>query len=210
MTITRERPVVRRRGLRWDERSLLPRHAGVRWWLAVGLALACTAAGAFADIQRINRLSIVFHACYVLGCLLAVTVVQRKGLFGPMVQPPLILAFAVPGVVLVSGSVPSGGVTAAALAVGTPLINGFPIMAATTALTLALGAFRIRAQRPPTVPKRLPESVNDLEPGSEPVGASARRAREDDVEPLTEPIPRVTAEVFSRFERFERRPHRQH
>ncbi|MGH3915195.1 MAG: DUF6542 domain-containing protein [Pseudonocardiaceae bacterium] len=207
MTITRERPAVRRRGLRWDERSLLRRHAGVQWWLAVCLALAFTTVGAFADIQRINRLGIVFQACYLSGCLLAVTVVQRKGLFGPMVQPPLILALVVPSVVLLAGSVPSGGTTAAALAVGTPLLNGFPIMAVTTALTLALGAFRISTQRPPTAQNGSPQSLSDPERSGQPARAAMRRAREDDVEPLTEPILRVTAEVFSRFEKHPRRQH---
>jgi hypothetical protein len=104
------------------------------WWAAVLCALGFTATGAFADIERLNRLGIVFQACYFLGCLLAVVVVQRKGLFGPMVQPPLILAVAVPGVVL---------------AVGTPLIDGFPPMAITTGFTLAIGIFRLIIQRRP-------------------------------------------------------------
>lgn len=180
------------------------------------LALAITAAGVLADIHRINQLGIVFYACYFLGCLLAVSVVTRKALFGPMVQPPLILAFAVPGVVLLSGSVPSGGGVAAALAVGTPLINGFPIMAITTGLTLAIGIFRIRTQRPPAAPEDPQQSSMSAEPTPEPVrmpalsapwGAPTRRyeaAHEADVEPLTEPIPRVTEEVFARSSPSER------
>jgi hypothetical protein len=110
-------------------------------------AWGLTAIGVFIDMERLNRLGVVFQACYFLGCLLAVVVVQRKGLFGPMVQPPLILALAVPGVVLVAGSLPTGGILAAALATGTPLINGFPTMAITTGLTLAIGAFRLIAPR---------------------------------------------------------------
>lgn len=230
--MTRERPAVRRGGLRWDERALLPGHAGVRPWLAVLLALAFTAAGALADIQRIDRLGIVFQACYFVGCLLAITVVARKDLFGPMVAPPLILAFAVPSVVLVVGSVPTGGGVAAALAVGTPLINGFPTMAITTGFTLAIGIFRICTQRPPGASESLPQSNSDLDIGdpgmtapdidnAEPrrpeparpnsLGAPPRRVRtrvrEADSEPLTEPILRVTKEAFSRFksESFRRR-----
>jgi hypothetical protein len=115
-------------------------------------ALGLTAVGVFADIERLNRLGIVFQACYFVGCLLAVVMVQRKGLFGPMVQPPLILAIAVPGVVLAAGSLPTGGgMMATALAVGTPLINGFPTMAITTGLVLAIGAFRLVTQRRPSV-----------------------------------------------------------
>lgn len=132
---------------RWDECSLLSDRRGVPWWAAVWCALLLTAIGVFVDIERLNRLGIVFQACYFLGCLLAVVVVQRKGLFGPMVQPPLILAVAVPGVVLAAGSLPTGGVLATALSVGTPLINGFPTMAITTGLTLAIGTLRLITQR---------------------------------------------------------------
>jgi len=130
---------------------LLPDRSGVPWWAAVLCALGLAAAGAFVDIERLNRLGIVFQVCYFLGCLLAVVVVQRKGLFGPMVQPPLILAVAVPGVVLVAGAHPTGGgMVATALAVGTPLIDGFPTMAITTGFTLAIGIFRLIVQRRPT------------------------------------------------------------
>jgi hypothetical protein len=122
--------------------------------VAAFCALGLAAAGAFADIERLNRLGIVFQACYFLGCLLAVVMVQRKGLFGPMVQPPLILAVAVPGVILAAGSPPTdGGMVATALAVGTPLIDGFPTMAITTGFTLAIGTFRLITQRRPT-PRR--------------------------------------------------------
>ena len=121
------------------------------WWAAVGCALVLTALGVFVDLERLSRLGVVFQACYFLGCLVAVAVVQRQDLFVPMVQPPLILAVAVPGVVLAAGSLPTGGVVATALAVGTPLINGFPTMAITTALTLAIGTFRLITQRPRTI-----------------------------------------------------------
>jgi len=127
---------------------LLPDRPGIPWWAAVLCALAFAATGVFADLERLNRLGIVFQACYFLGCLLAVVVVQHKGLFAPMVQPPLILAVAVPGVVLTAGAPPrGGGVIATALAVGTPLINGFPTMAITTGFTLAIGIFRLITQR---------------------------------------------------------------
>ncbi|HSZ31454.1 MAG TPA: DUF6542 domain-containing protein [Pseudonocardiaceae bacterium] len=42
---------------------------------------------------------------------------------------------------------------ATALAVGTPLIDGFPTMAITTGFTLAIGIFRVITQRRPT-PRR--------------------------------------------------------
>jgi hypothetical protein len=134
----------------WNEQALLPDRAGIPWWAAVLCALTLAATGVFADMERLNRLGIVFQVFYFLGCLLAVAVVQRKGLFAPMVQPPLILAVTVPGVVLVASSPPKGGgVIAAALAVGNPLINGFPTMAITTAVTLAIGILRLIIQRQP-------------------------------------------------------------
>jgi hypothetical protein len=149
VTGTRSRRTARRGS--WDEHALLPDRPGLPWWAAVLSALALAAVGVFADMERLNRLGIVFQACYFLGCLLAVVVVQRKGLFAPMVQPPLILAVAVPGVVLAAGSPPrGGGMIATALTVGTPLINGFPTMAITTGFTLAIGIFRLLMQRRPT------------------------------------------------------------
>jgi hypothetical protein len=121
------------------------------WWAALLCTLALAATGVFADLERLNRLSVVFQACYFLGCLLAVVVVQRKGVFAPMVAPPLILAVAVPGVVWATGTTPTGGgLVATALAVGTPLINGFPTMAITTGFTVAIGGFRLFFQRRPS------------------------------------------------------------
>lgn len=141
----------------WDGASLFPDRAGAPWWLAVSLAVVLATAGAFADLQRMNRLGLVFQACYFLGCMLAVVVVERRGLFGPMVQPPLLLALTVLGVVLLAGGAPpSAGLTATALAIGTPLINGFPTMAITTGVTVGLGAFRIATQRAPVVRKTRP------------------------------------------------------
>lgn len=213
MTSAQERPAARR-GLAWEERSLLSDYAGLRWWGAVCVALGLTAVGIFADIQRLNRLGIVFQACYFLGCLLAVVAVQRRGLFGPMVQPPLILALMLPAVVLLAGSTPTdGGTAAAALAVGTPLINGFPTMAVTTMATVAVGSLRLFTQRRPAtedspatrtadagpeaedqppIRQRAPEQPRRVP--AEPAAARppARPVRGPDPEPLTEPVPRVT------------------
>lgn len=135
----------------WDEHSLLPDRPGVPWWAAVFCALGLATAGVVADIERLNQLGIVFQLCYFVGCVLAVVMVQRKGLFAPMVQPPLILALAVPGVVVAVGPTPTGGgMIATALAVGTPLINGFPTMAITTGFTLVIGTVRLIVQRRPS------------------------------------------------------------
>ncbi len=150
MSATPQRPRGRY-GPAWDDASLLPDRAGMPWWAAVLIAVGLSSTGAFADLQRISRLGLIFQGCYFLGCLLAIVVVERKGLFGPMVQPPLILAVTVPGVVLLASGAPSGGgLPARALSVATPLINGFPTMAITTLLTVAVGVFRLFTQRRPT------------------------------------------------------------
>jgi len=138
----------------WQTSSALGNIGGIPWWAAIVLALAFTAIGVSADIGRIYRLGVIFQVCYFAGCLLAVLWVQRRGLFGPMVQPPLIMAATVPAVVLImGGEVTGSGLTAKALAIGTPLINGFPTMAVTTGVTVIVGCIRLLRQRPPT-PKR--------------------------------------------------------
>lgn len=150
----------------WETSSALSSVRGIQWWAAVLLALAFTGIGVFVDLERINRLGIIFQGAYFVGCVLAVLWVQRRGLFGPMVQPPLILAIAVPGVVLVAGGSGGGdGLTAKALAVGTPLINGFPTMAITTGVTVLIGLIRLAKERSPR-PGQV--AVRPRQPGDRP------------------------------------------
>jgi Domain of unknown function (DUF6542) len=143
--VTGTRSTVQR-GPRGDH-ALPPDLSGIPWWAATFCALGFAALGAFLDIERLNQLGIPFQVCYFLGCLLAVVVVQRKGLFGPMVQPPLILAVAVPSVILTVGDHPPGGAVSTAVIIGTPLIDSFPLMAITTGFTLAIGVFRLIIRR---------------------------------------------------------------
>jgi hypothetical protein len=123
---------------------------GVSPLIAVGVAAALTALGVFADLARIGTLGTVFTICYVGGCVLAVAWVRRRSLFAPVVAPPLLLAAAVPVVVLLAGSPrPGTGISERLLTIGAPLVNSFPTMAWTTAAALALGTGRLLAQRPP-------------------------------------------------------------
>jgi len=134
------------------ERSMIATVLGVPPFAAVGLTTALTALGVLVDLTRIGTLGLVFTICYVGGCVLGVTWVRRNGLFGPMVAPPLLLAAAIPAVVLLTGtSKPGAGIADRLLVVVAPLINAFPTMAGTTALVLALGAFRLVVQRPSPV-----------------------------------------------------------
>jgi hypothetical protein len=133
------------------DRSLLPSVLGVPPVAAVGIAVALTAIGVLVDLTRIGNLGTVFTICHISGCVLAVVWVRRNGLFGPMVQPPLLVAATVPVVVLLSGSPrPGQGVAEQLLVIGAPLVNAFPVMAWATGTVLVLGLLRIVLQRPLT------------------------------------------------------------
>ncbi|WP_214364282.1 DUF6542 domain-containing protein [Pseudonocardia sp. H11422] len=116
---------------------------------AVGVGLGFTALGVLIDILRLGTLGVIFQICYFAGCVLAMAWVRRRNLFGPMVQPPLLIAIAVPTVVLLVGTPgPGAGITEKLLVIGAPLINGFPTMAVTTGVVVAIGVARILLQRP--------------------------------------------------------------
>lgn len=141
---------MRGAGGRWPmaDRSVLSTVLGVPPVAAVGLAAALTALGVFVDLVRIGSLGAVFTLCHIAGCLLAVAWVRRSGLFGPMVAPPLLVAVAVPVVVLLAASPkPGAGIAERLLVIGAPLVNAFPIMAWAAGLTLAIGAARLVVQR---------------------------------------------------------------
>lgn len=141
----------RRAGGRWPmaDRSMLATVLGVPPVAAVALGAALTALGVFVDLARVGSLGVVFTICYIAGCVLAVAWVRRNGLFGPMVQPPLLVAAAVPVVVLLAGSPkPGAGVAQRLLVIGAPLVNAFPIMAWTTGIVVAIGVVRLIVQRP--------------------------------------------------------------
>ena len=134
----------------WDELPIAGTKRGLPWWGAVLLGFGLAILGAFVDQKLQGHLTFLFQACYAGGAILAVAWVQRKGLFGPMVQPPLVLAVTVPGVVLFASGLPDGNDTLGTLLkVGQPLIDGFPTMAITTALTVIIGFVRMYRERDP-------------------------------------------------------------
>ena len=142
--------VVRGPGGAWPmaERSLMAGVLGVAPLAAVGVAAGLTAIGVAVDLLRTGTLGTVFTVCDLTGCVLAAAWVRRSGVFWPMVTPPLLMAAAVPAVVLLAGTQkPGAGVAQRLLVIGAPLVNGFPIMAWTTALVLVLGVFRLVTQR---------------------------------------------------------------
>jgi hypothetical protein len=140
-----------------DERSLLPTVLGIPPPAAVGLAFGLTALGVFVDLERVGTVGAVFQVLYFSGCVLAAAWVRRRNLFAPLVQPPLLLAVAVPVIVVLSGAPrPGAGIAEDLLTVGAPLVNSFPTMAVTTGAVLALGTARLFLQRDrpaPTAPR---------------------------------------------------------
>lgn len=132
------------------DRSLIPSVLGMPPLVAVGIAAVLTAIGVLVDLTRSGTLGTVFTVCFVVGCVLAVAWVRRSGLFGPMVAPPLLLAVAVPVVVLLAGTPkPGAGIAERLLVIGAPLVNSFPTMAWVTGIVLAVGVFRLAVQRRP-------------------------------------------------------------
>jgi hypothetical protein len=166
-------------GGRWPmaDRSLMATVLGVPPAVAVGVAAVFTAIGAAVDLLRSSSLGTVFTVCFIAGCVLAVAWVRRRGLFAPMVQPPLLVAIAVPAVVLLAGTpTPGAGVAERLLVIGAPLVNAFPIMAWGTGATLVLGVVRLVVQRTPKLkpgnkaPARKPRADGDSDRRHVPAG----------------------------------------
>jgi hypothetical protein len=134
----------------WGERSAFGSSRGWPWWAAVLLALGLSIAGAIIDMKVSGNLAKVFDGAYFIGCVGAVCLVRRRNLFGPMVQAPLILAVTVPVTVLLTKGMPTGsGMTSKLIALGVPLVTGFPTMAITTGATVLIGGIRFLVQRRP-------------------------------------------------------------
>lgn len=120
--------------------------------MLVGLGLAVV--GALVGKPAQGNIPVIFTVCYIAGAIIAVCAVRRRGLFGPMVMPPLVLAVTVPGVILLTSGSQGDDMLSKALNIGTPLINLFPTMAITTGLTLLIGFVRFFRERDPDAPKK--------------------------------------------------------
>jgi hypothetical protein len=152
-------------GVPLDERSVVAARRGIPWWAAVLLAFAATGLGIAIDLGRGDTLTRVFLAFYAVGCVVAVLAVMRRGIFAAMVQPPLILAIAVPVVVKLLGSGSTGGLRNEVITLALPLVNGFPTMAVTTAVTVGLGIVRLVVTRNPGSARthRRPSAAEDAD-----------------------------------------------
>lgn len=105
-------------------------------------ALATAIGFAFDAGSGTHELGSVFAACYVVGCLLAVLAVRQAAVFTAVIQPPLLLFFAVPGAYFLFHSSEIKGLKDLAINCGYPLIERFPLMFFTSAAVLLLGLVR--------------------------------------------------------------------
>lgn len=135
----------------WDERPILGQSQGLPWWSAILLAIAVTAVGAAADAQFSDKPpTLITQAAYFVGCVVAVCWVRRRNLFGPTVQPPLVLALVLLGAEIAKNGMPEKlGMKEIFFDYGVPVINNFPVMALTTGVTLVIGIVRVVRERDP-------------------------------------------------------------
>jgi len=107
------------------------------------LAVTFTAVGfAFDAGSGDKELSLVFSASYALGCILAVLAVRQTGIFTAVIQPPLILFFAVPTAYFLFHGAQFTGIKDTLINFGYPLIERFPLMFFTSAAVLLIGLAR--------------------------------------------------------------------
>jgi hypothetical protein len=126
-----------------DHRSALPRVPGIPWWGAVIVAATASAVGFAYDAGTGDKtLSAVFAVCYAAGCILAVLAVRQSAVFSAVIQPPLILFFAVPTAFFIFHGSKITGIKDTLINCGYPLIERFPLMFFTSAAVLLIGLGR--------------------------------------------------------------------
>lgn len=178
----------------WNYRAIFGSFKGIPWWAAILCALVPALIGAFIDINSSKTVGWTFNAVFFIGALAAILLVQRRSLFAPMVQPPLILAATVPVLVMLTGGVQGGKPSAIAIGLARPLIDSFPVMAVTTAVTVALGIVRIFIQKDPNRPSKdeVREAKAELKSRGKPAARKPSResSRESSREEPAEDRPR--------------------
>ncbi|OLF15585.1 DUF6542 domain-containing protein [Actinophytocola xanthii] len=170
MTATRDRrsDPAEDADMAWDDRPILGTFRGLPWWGAVLLAFGLAAVAAVVEMQVQGSLGKIYQGAYLLGCVAAICLVRRRSLFGPMVQPPLVFAVTAIGAVIIFGEDGGSGLKQLIFSVALPLTSNFPTMAITTALTVALGLYRLWKQRDPNPPVRATRPAADTSPPASP------------------------------------------
>jgi hypothetical protein len=129
---------------------LAGRVRGWPWWACVLVAVAVGYLGMLGSLGYAGTVLGSADGAYALGCVAAVCLARRRSLFTPMVQPALVFVITVPAAVLSVSGVPGrGGTAGRLLAVATPPIQQFPVMAITWGIVVAIGLARLLTQHPP-------------------------------------------------------------
>ena len=124
-------------------RSIHPNIPGVPWWVALLIATTMTAIGYGIDAGMGHKdLTDVFAVLYIAGCVVAVLAVRQSGVFTAVIQPPLILFWAVPGAYWLFHGGKVGNVKDLLINCGYPLIERFPLMLGTAGGVLLIGLIR--------------------------------------------------------------------
>lgn len=124
-----------------SHRSIHPDIPGVPWYAALLFAVTATAIGYGIDAGH-KELTHVFAGFYIAGCVAAVLAVRQDGLFTAIIQPPLILFFAVPGAYWLFHDGKVGHLKDLLINCGYPLIERFPLMLGTAGIVLLIGLTR--------------------------------------------------------------------
>lgn len=124
-----------------SHRSIVPNIPGVPWWAAVLIAATATVVGYAFDAGH-KELTHVFAGFYIAGCLVAVLAVRQSGVFTAVIQPPLILFFAVPGAYWLFHGGRVDKFKDLLINCGYPLIERFPLMLGTAGAVLLVGLVR--------------------------------------------------------------------
>ncbi|CDQ45682.1 integral membrane protein [Mycolicibacterium neoaurum] len=172
-----------------SHRTVLPRIPGwpsglLPWWGAVLVAVTATLVGfAYHAGAGTGELGAVFATFYVLGCLAAVLLVRRSGIFATVIQPPLILFISVPSAYFLMHSGQISGLKDILINCGYPLIERFPLMFFTSVAVLAVGVARWYLDKQSADAAEVAESANPDAPDlAERVARRLRRTQDPDAE----------------------------
>ncbi|MGN7781768.1 DUF6542 domain-containing protein [Mycolicibacterium sp. 22603] len=172
-----------------SHRAVLPRIPGwpsglLPWWGAVLVAVTATLVGfAYHAGAGTGELGAVFATFYVLGCLAAVLLVRRSGIFATVIQPPLILFISVPSAYFLMHSGQISGLKDILINCGYPLIERFPLMFFTSVAVLAIGVARWYLDKQSAGSAEVSESTASDGPDlAERVARRLRRSQDPDAE----------------------------
>lgn len=126
-----------------EKRSAVPGVRGLPWWGAFLLVVGSLFLGFFIDSGD-NQLGRPYFALFAASCMVAVVLVEYRGLFVAAVQPPILMAASVPAFyhVMLSGT-SAASPKARLLSIGYPLVSRFPLMVGVTVTVLVLALLRV-------------------------------------------------------------------